>query len=166
MSGIKHDANKVPFELLSVPALIEIAKVMDFGKQKYSAHNWREGFNWSRLYGAAMRHLLAHMDGEDKDPETGLSHLAHLGCCVMFLLEHEKCGLGWDDRYKRPAKEFKNPPLQDDTLFDNCKVKFANEPTRMYTKADVSIPTKQFGMAVGEYDAYTVQLGMHTKHSS
>lgn len=66
------------------------------------AHNWRQGFNWSRLYGAALRHLTAHLDGEDKDPESGLSHLAHLGCCVMFLLEHEAKGLGKDDRYVHP----------------------------------------------------------------
>jgi hypothetical protein len=103
MSGIKNDQDKPRLELLSTAALLEISKVLAFGAKKYSAHNWRGGFDWSRLYGAALRHLLAHMDGEDKDSETGLSHLAHLGCCVMFLLEHEVKGLGHDDRYK--AKE-------------------------------------------------------------
>lgn len=90
-------------ELLSVPALKAIAEVLTYGCSKYSAHNWRNGFDWSRLYGAALRHLTAHLEGEDKDPETGLSHLAHLGCCVMFLLEHEIKGLGTDDRYKTAA---------------------------------------------------------------
>lgn len=99
LSGQKHDKDKVRMELLSVPALQAIAEVMTFGARKYAAHNWRKGFEWSRLYGAALRHLTAHMSGENKDPESGLSHLAHLGCCVMFLLEHEACGLGKDDRY-------------------------------------------------------------------
>ena len=39
-------------------------------------------------------------DGEDKDPESGLSHLAHAACCIMFLLEFEKTHPELDDRYK------------------------------------------------------------------
>jgi len=99
MGGIKHDQEKTRWELLSVDALEEIAKVMTQGAQKYDAHNWRGGFEWSRLIGAAYRHLSSWHRGQDTDPETGLSHLAHLGCCIMMLLEHEKRGLGKDDRY-------------------------------------------------------------------
>ena len=105
-SGTKHDSEKVRWELLSVDAINEIAKVMTFGARKYNDHNWRGGFDWSRLIGAAYRHLSAWHNGQDKDPETGLSHLAHLGCCVMFLLEHETRGLGKDDRYKANLEEF------------------------------------------------------------
>ena len=98
--AVKHDSGKPPMELLSRVALEEISKVLAFGAKKYQSHNWRKGMEWSRLYGAAMRHLLAHIDGQDTDEESGLSHLAHLGCCVMFLLEYEKKKLGTDDRYK------------------------------------------------------------------
>jgi hypothetical protein len=98
--GKKNDADKVRWELLSVPAIREIAKVMTFGAKKYDAHNWRGGFDWSRLYGAALRHLTSHMEGDSIDSESGLSHLAHAGCCIMFLLEHEIRKLGNDDRYK------------------------------------------------------------------
>jgi hypothetical protein len=94
-------------ELLSVDALNAIAEVLTFGAKKYEDHNWRKGFDWSRLYGAAMRHLSAHMNGEDKDPETKLSHLAHAGCCLMFLIEHEKRGLGKDDRHTAIQEEYK-----------------------------------------------------------
>lgn len=100
MSGIKYDRDKVRMELLSVCALQEIAKVLTVGAQKYTSHNWRQGFAWSRLHGALLRHVTAHMSGEDRDPETGYSHLAHAGCCLMFLLEHEIRGLGTDDRYR------------------------------------------------------------------
>jgi hypothetical protein len=99
-NAIKKDQDKIRWELLSVDAMEEIAKVMTFGAKKYDAHNWRRGFDWSRLIGASYRHLSAWHNGQDVDPETGLSHLAHLGCCVMFLLEHEKRKLGKDDRYK------------------------------------------------------------------
>lgn len=33
-----------------------------------------------------MRHLTAWWGGEKSDPESGEHHLAHLGCCVIFLL--------------------------------------------------------------------------------
>lgn len=100
MAGNKNDQEKIRLELLSVCFLEEIAKVMTFGAKKYDSHNWRSGFAWSRLLGAALRHLLAFMRGEDKDPESGFSHLAHLGCCTMFLFEHYHRKLGKDDRYK------------------------------------------------------------------
>lgn len=104
MSGVKHDVGKVRLELLSVDALNEVAKVMGFGAKKYGESQWRGGFAWTRLYGAALRHITSHMNGEDLDPESGISHLAHAGCCLMFLIEHEVRGLGTDDRYKHVKK--------------------------------------------------------------
>lgn len=97
--GVKHDNNKPDMSLLSTKALLEISKVMDFGKKKYSANNWRKGMQWSRLIAAALRHITAFNDGEDIDSETGISHLAHAGCCIMFLLEYEKTQKEKDDRY-------------------------------------------------------------------
>jgi hypothetical protein len=47
------------------------------------------------------------MRGEDKDPESGLSHLAHLGCCVVFLIWHEKYKKELDDRFVDPTVENK-----------------------------------------------------------
>jgi len=100
-TGIKHDSEKIQVELLSPTALLEVAKVMTFGAKKYGANNWRNGLAWTRILGAALRHLLAFMGGQDKDPETGLSHVAHLACCAMFLLEYEKTHKTLDDRYKK-----------------------------------------------------------------
>ena len=99
-SAVKHDDGKAPMNLLSREALEQTAMVMAFGKEKYAAHNWRKGFAWSRPLSAAMRHLMAFNDGEDKDPESGLSHLAHAACCIMFLLEFEKTHKDLDDRFK------------------------------------------------------------------
>jgi hypothetical protein len=99
-SAIKYDDDKLPLHLLSTTALEQIAEVLQFGAQKYAAHNWRKGFVWSRPLSAAMRHLLAFNNGEDRDPESNLSHLAHAACCIMFLLEFEKTRPELDDRYK------------------------------------------------------------------
>jgi hypothetical protein len=101
-SAIKFDSEKPRMDLLPTVALEEIAKVLTFGAVKYSSWNWAQGLKWSRLLGAACRHLFAYMRGEDKDKETGLSHLAHLGCCVVFLLWHEKFRKDLDDRFKDP----------------------------------------------------------------
>jgi hypothetical protein len=74
---------------------------------KTGAHNWRNGINTSRLIAAAYRHLGAINRGEDIDPESGLDHAAHLGCCVQFLdwTLHNKPEL--DDRWKNSVTEGK-----------------------------------------------------------
>lgn len=101
--GVKHDQEKPDMSLLSSSAILKVAEVMTFGKKKYGSHNWRNGIAWSRVLAAALRHLFAFLSGEDKDPETGLSHMAHLGCCVMFLLEYEDTHKNLDDRYKKES---------------------------------------------------------------
>lgn len=97
----KFDGGKPPLSLISRTALEEEAKVMAYGVGKYGTHNWRQGMDFSRLMDAALRHIYAFADGEDKDKETGLSHLAHARCCLAFLIEYEGKKLGKDDRFKR-----------------------------------------------------------------
>ena len=98
--ALKFDDEKLPLNLLSSEALRQTAAVLKFGANKYAEHNWRKGFKWSRPLAAAMRHLHDFNDGQDKDPESNLSHLAHAMCCIMFLLEFEKTHPELDDRYK------------------------------------------------------------------
>lgn len=103
-TGTKFDQEKPDMSLLSPIALLKIAEVMTYGKKKYAAHNWRGGLAWSRIIAAAIRHILSWLGGESKDPETGLSHLAHASCCLMFLLEFEVTRPELDDRYKPNGK--------------------------------------------------------------
>ena len=98
--GTKHDTGKLRMDLIPVGPLTEIAAVLTDGAAKYAEWNWADGFKWSRLIGALLRHVFAWVGGEDKDQETGLSHMAHAGCCILFLLAHEQHGLGEDDRRK------------------------------------------------------------------
>ena len=100
MAGKKFDGGKPPVDLLPKKALIEIAKVLGFGAKKYDPWNWKGGFKWSRLEAATLRHLFAYAEGEDIDAESGLPHLAHAGCCILFLLTHYLESLGCDDRFK------------------------------------------------------------------
>ncbi len=98
MSGIKHDDGKLPLDLLDPVALEGIARVLAFGARKYAPHNWRGGFAHSRLLAAALRHLFAHMKGEDNDPESGLPHVDHAACCLMFLANLIRTRPDLDDR--------------------------------------------------------------------
>ncbi len=104
--GTKFDTNKVPMHLLSTVALIEVSKALDFGRQRYGEHNWRGGLKFSRLLGAALRHIFAYLGGESKDPDSGLSHIAHAVTTLMFLLEFEVTKPELDDRYK-PSSDVK-----------------------------------------------------------
>lgn len=103
MSGIKHDGEKPRVDLVPAGAVLAIADVFTFGAKKYAPNNWRGGFDWSRLIGALERHIAAFKEGEDLDPESGLPHMAHAGCCVMMLLEHQRLGYGTDDRYMKKS---------------------------------------------------------------
>jgi hypothetical protein len=109
-TALKFDQHKLPLNLLSTEAMNQTAAVLAFGAQKYAEHNWRNGFAWSRPLAAAMRHITAFNDGEDRDPESGLSHLAHAACCIMFLLEFEKTHPHLDDRYKPTVPQADQKP--------------------------------------------------------
>jgi hypothetical protein len=97
-AGVKHDAEKVRLDLMPFDALVEVGEILTFGAAKYDARNWEKGMAWGRLLGASLRHLFAWGRGENLDPETGKSHLAHAACCILFLLAYEKRGIGEDDR--------------------------------------------------------------------
>jgi hypothetical protein len=99
--AVKHDQGKAPMDLLPRSFLVGVAEVLDFGAKKYASHNWRKGMKWSRPYSAALRHLTAWNDGEDKDPESGLLHLKHAACNLAFLIEFIEKQIGEDDRYKK-----------------------------------------------------------------
>ncbi len=70
--GTKHDGKKPRWSLLPAGTVQQIIAVLEFGAAKYTENNWR--------------HVHAWRDGEKNDPERGLHHLAHAGCCLLFML--------------------------------------------------------------------------------
>lgn len=86
-AAIKHDSGKRDWSLLPYDSLEEVVKVLEFGAKKYSRDNWKagEGFKYTRSFNALQRHMLAFMRGEDNDPETGISHLSHAMCNLLFM---------------------------------------------------------------------------------
>lgn len=86
--GKKYDNEKPRTDLLPPRALMEVAKVLGFGAEKYGPENWRKVESLQERYtGAALRHIFDHMAGLELDDETGRDHIAHAICCLLFKLE-------------------------------------------------------------------------------
>lgn len=93
--GIK----KVPFSTVSAPVIAEIGLAMLEGSRKYRRHNYRAiGVRASVYYDACLRHLTGWWEGEDIDPDSGLSHITKALACLVVLRDAmilDKC---MDDR--------------------------------------------------------------------
>jgi hypothetical protein len=84
---MKFDGSKPRWSLLPTNTVQQIIQVLEFGAAKYKENNWQYVDRGSeRYYDALMRHVHAWRDGEKRDPESGLHHLAHAGCCLLFML--------------------------------------------------------------------------------
>ena len=85
--AVKADSGKPDWSLVPFEALEGMVRVLEFGANKYSRNNWMTGggFSYRRVLTACVRHLFSYMGGEDKDPESGLSHIHHAQCNLLFL---------------------------------------------------------------------------------
>ncbi len=72
--------------LYDLRAFEAMAKVLDYGTKKYDRNNWKKGYsNKFSTADSLYRHLRQLIIGENTDEESGLSHIGHLMCNVMFL---------------------------------------------------------------------------------
>ena len=96
--GIK----KVPFSTVSAPVIAEVGLAMMEGARKYRRHNYRvAGVRASVYYDAMLRHITAWWEGEDIDPDSGLSHVTKAMACLCVLRDSMIVG-NWND--DRPPK--------------------------------------------------------------
>lgn len=108
LGAAKDDIGKLQWGLMPWDALTGIMRILMYGAKKYTARNWEQGFDYSRLYSALQRHLISWWQLREKDdPESRLPHLWHAGCCILFLIAHEIRGIGHDDR---PGRSFPEAP--------------------------------------------------------
>lgn len=85
----KFDAGKIQPRLLDPVFIEELAKVMTFGANKYSANSW-QNVEKDRYIDAMLRHMLQWQKGEIVDSESGLHHLAHMSINAMFIMWMER----------------------------------------------------------------------------
>lgn len=81
--GGKQSDTKYRADLLPPIALLQIARVLKEGADKYGAENWRKISQADNL-NHALIHILAYLAGNRED-----DHLQHAGCRILFALETE-----------------------------------------------------------------------------
>jgi hypothetical protein len=89
----KYDAGKLDYSL--VPPEVEemLVEVLMHGAEKYSKNNWMTCEDTSRYYNAARRHMEDWRKGnvyDNGEDGSGLTHLAHALCNLMFLTYLER----------------------------------------------------------------------------
>lgn len=105
MSGTKNDKDKVDLSLVPLPVMEAMGRAFMFGAGKYGRYNYTQGFETHRLIAACLRHLGAWQEGEDLDPESGLSHLDHAITCLAMLIHCKYLGTTTDTRRKQVLRE-------------------------------------------------------------
>ena len=85
-------------------AILEEAVVMALGASKYGPFNWNEiPVDAATYYSAALRHLMSWFSGENIDPESGASHLAHARACLAILIDSQVSGSLIDNRPQKTS---------------------------------------------------------------
>jgi hypothetical protein len=93
--SIKFDGGKTRVSLVDPDYILGTAKILTFGADKYEAGSWKKlpPAQIYRYKDALMRHILAYLDGENIDPDSGESHLYHASCNLMFLSWFQQQGV-------------------------------------------------------------------------
>ena len=101
--AVKHDDGKADWSLVPFESLEGMVKVLEFGAQKYAGWNWTTngGFSYMRVFRSCLRHLFAWARGEDLDPESGLSHIHHAMCNLLFISHY----IGNKEKYNKDDRQ-------------------------------------------------------------
>lgn len=107
--------SKPPLSTVPGPVLMEVGVAMLEGALKYGRHNYRSaGVRSSVYFDAAMRHLLRWWEGEDIDPDSGLSHIVKAIATLFVLRDAQMIGkIAFDDR----------PPPSDQSWFKQLEAR-------------------------------------------
>lgn len=105
--AVKFDSGKPRMSTVPQLALMEVAKVFTYGANKYAAHNYSKGMEYSRYIDACHRHINAYLTGEDID-ESGCYHIGHAIASLMMLMDNQLTKTGNDDRNETYKKMREN----------------------------------------------------------
>lgn len=90
---------KAGLSCVPMNVVVEVGVAMQEGALKYGRHNWRAvGVRSSVYFDAAMRHLISWWEGEDVDPDSGLSHITKAIAGLAVLRDSQIRGMENDDR--------------------------------------------------------------------
>lgn len=82
----KHDAGKLMWDLLPWSAVEQVVAVLNYGAEIHGEESWKQ-VEPKRYFAAAMRHLVKYFVKRERfDKDSGLHHLAHAACNILFML--------------------------------------------------------------------------------
>ena len=84
--ALRYNEGKLKWSLVDWKSLEPMVRVLEMGAEKYAPFNWTKGMPVTEVSESLLRHMFAYLDGEDTDPESGIEHLGHVMCNVMFLI--------------------------------------------------------------------------------
>lgn len=83
----KADNGKTRLDLVSPTFIEAVGKIRTFGVQKYGDSDSWAKVEPKRYMAALLRHINAYRMGEETDKESGMPHLWHAACNLMFLID-------------------------------------------------------------------------------
>lgn len=83
----KADSGKTRLDLVSPTFIEAVGKIRTFGVSKYGDSDSWAKVEPKRYMAALLRHINAFRMGEEIDKESGMSHLWHAACNLMFLID-------------------------------------------------------------------------------
>jgi hypothetical protein len=103
--GLRFNKGKTRWALMDFEMLEGAVKVLEFGCDKYGEFNWKKGLKTTEICESSLRHIIAFLNGEDIDKESGISHSSHLICNAIFLEYMMKYKPEFDNRFIDKNKE-------------------------------------------------------------
>jgi hypothetical protein len=96
---------KAPVSTVSGPVIAELGVAMLEGARKYGRHNYRvSGVRASVYMDAVFRHMTQWWEGQDIDPDSGLSHVTK-AIASLAVLRDAMIFDNWVDDRPPPAPE-------------------------------------------------------------
>lgn len=127
---------KAPLSTVPMGVIVEMGVGMLEGAAKYGRHNYRcSGVRASVYFDALMRHMIAWWEGEDIDPDSGLSHITKAMCTLAVLRDAQMQGMVTDDRPPVSAEFYPAMNAAAGAMLD----KHADKTPRHFTIADTGV---------------------------
>jgi hypothetical protein len=127
---------KAPLSTVPMGVIVEMGVGMLEGAAKYGRHNYRcAGVRGSVYFDAAMRHMISWWEGEDLDPDSGLSHITKAMCSLAVLRDAQMQGMVTDDRPPRSAAFYAGMNTAAAAMLD----KHADKSPRHFTVDDTGV---------------------------
>lgn len=154
----KGAAGKLKPQLHLLPPIFctETAAALSDGARKYGAWNFRRSRVIRSTYTSAiLRHVMAIQNGEDRCPESGVTHLGHIAANCAILLDAEACGTLEDDRVlATPDRVSPRPPASAADIRQAMRLGFmpTDDEIKLLAESDVAELLSRYAKQTKEWE--------------